>query len=177
MFSDLKKGFQVHTLDTNTVPKYELGKVVAVSEPRYLPPQPGQYQAMQTRVVDLTVELTGETKTYTVPESQNVAKAMGITLSTSIDPIMNELNAIKNTSQDIINSVDAHRAKIEACESILEDINPAFKQTREQDWSRLRAGPAPAKGTPSPGWGQLGRGNDVRVKYVSINSGLGGDRL
>lgn len=43
MFSDLKKGFQVHTLDTNTVPKYELGKVVAVSEPRYLPPQPGQY--------------------------------------------------------------------------------------------------------------------------------------
>lgn len=67
------------------------------------------------------------------PESQNVAKAMGITLSTSIDPIMNELNAIKNTSQDIINSVDAHRAKIEACESILEDINPAFKQTREQD--------------------------------------------
>lgn len=120
-------------LDTNTVPKYELGKVVAVSEPRYLPPQPGQYQAMQTRVVDLTVELTGETKTYTVPESQNVAKAMGITLSTSIDPIMNELNAIKNTSQDIINSVDAHRAKIEACESILEDINPAFKQTREQD--------------------------------------------
>lgn len=46
-----------------------------------------------------------------------------------------------------------------------------------QDWSRLRAVPAPAKGTPSPGWGQLGRGNDVRVKYVSINSGLGGDRL
>lgn len=70
MFSDLKKGFQVHTLDTNTVPKYELGKVVAVSEPRYLPPQPGQYQAMQTRVVDLTVELTGETKTYTVPHSR-----------------------------------------------------------------------------------------------------------
>lgn len=105
MFSDLKKGFQVHTLDTNTVPKYELGRVVAVSEPRYLPPQPGQYQTMQTRVVDLTVELTGETKTYTVPESQNVAKAMGITLSTSIDPIMNELNAIKNTSQEIIDSV------------------------------------------------------------------------
>lgn len=47
--------------------------------------------------------------------------------------LMNELNAIKNTSQDIIDSIDTHRAKIEACESILEDINPAFKQTREQD--------------------------------------------
>lgn len=92
-----------------------------------------EMREMQTRVVDLTVELTGETKTYTVPESQNVAKAMGITLSTSIDPIMNELNAIKSTSQDIIDGVDTHRAKIEACESILEDINLAFKQTREQD--------------------------------------------
>lgn len=56
MFSDLKKGFQVHTLDTNTVPKYELGKVVAVSEPRYLPPQPGQYQAMQTQVLPVVRE-------------------------------------------------------------------------------------------------------------------------
>ena len=87
---------------------------------------------MQTRVVDLTVELTGETKTYTVPESRMWLR-LCITLSTSIDPIMNELNAIKSTSQDIIDSVDTHRAKIEACESILEDINPAFKQTREQD--------------------------------------------
>ncbi len=133
MFSDLKKGFQVHTLDTNTVPKYELGRVVAVSEPRYLPPQVGSYQSMQTRVVDLTVELAGETKTYTVPEFQSVAKAMGITLSTSIDPIMNELNAIKSTSQEIIDSVETHRNRIEACESILEEVNPTFKQTREQD--------------------------------------------
>lgn len=56
-------------------------------------------------------------------------------------------------------------------------ISHVLNHTKEQDWSRLRAVPAPAKGTPSPGWGQLGRGNDVRVKYVSINSGLGGDRL
>ena len=53
----------------------------------------------------------------------------------------------------------------------------SVNRIQKQDWSRLRAVPAPAKGTPSPGWGQLGRGNDVRVKYVSINSGLGGDRL
>ena len=48
---------------------------------------------------------------------------------------------------------------------------------QKHDWPRLRAVAAPANGTPSPGWGQLGRGNEVRVKYVSINSGLGEDRL
>lgn len=135
MFSDLKKGFQVHALDTNGVPKYFIGKVVAVSEPRFNQQQPMTmtYNQPQNRVVDLTVEFEGETKTYTVPETQNVAKALGITLSTSIDAIMNELGAIKQTSQDITNSVDEHRAKISACESIMEDVNPAFRQTREQD--------------------------------------------
>ena len=133
MFSDLKKGFQVHTLDTNEVPKYAIGKVVAVSEPRYMQPTPGNYQSMQTRVVDLTVEIDGETKTYTVPESQNVAKAVGITLSTNIESIMNELNAVKRNSEEILESVDLNRRKIEACDKILEDVNPAFKQTREQD--------------------------------------------
>ena len=133
MFSDLKKGFQVHTLDTNEVPKYAIGKVVAVSEPRYMQPTPGNYQSMQTRVVDLTVEIEGETKTYTVPESQNVAKAVGITLSTNIESIMNELNAVKRNSEEILESVDLNRRKIEACDKILEDVNPAFKQTREQD--------------------------------------------
>ena len=133
MFSDLKKGFQVHTLDTNEVPKYAIGKVIAVSEPRYMQPTPGNYQSMQTRVVDLTVEIDGETKTYTVPESQNVAKAVGITLSTNIESIMNELNAVKRNSEEILESVDLNRRKIEACDKILEDVNPAFKQTREQD--------------------------------------------
>lgn len=133
MFLDLKKGFQVHTLDTNGVPKYSVGKVVAVSEPRFMSPQPGNYQANQNRVVDLTVEIDGETRTYTVPEGQNVAKAMGITLSTGIDPIMNELTAIKQVSKEVIESMDLNRNKIEACEKILEDINPNFKQSREQD--------------------------------------------
>lgn len=67
--------------------------------------------------------------------------------------------------------------KIEDQELCNRYYKEAEAMRQKQDWSRLRAVPAPAKGTPSPGWGQLGRGNGVRVKYVSINSGLGGDRL
>lgn len=133
MFSDLKKGFQVHALDTNTVPKYQLGKVVDVSDPRFPPMQQGQYQMAQYRVVDLTVELSGETKTYTVPETHNVAKALGMTLSTGIEPIINELNAIRSENQSIIDNIDQKKANVEACNAILEEINPSFKQTREQD--------------------------------------------
>lgn len=62
-----------------------------------------------------------------------IAMANGITLACSVDPIMNHLNAMKRTSTDIVNSVDKNREIIEACDSILEDINPTFKQSKDQD--------------------------------------------
>lgn len=134
MFVDLRKGFQVHTLDTNGVPKYEMGRVVNHSDPYYMKPQPGStYPPIQTRVVDLTIELESGTQTYTVPEQQNVAKNHGITISTTAEFIANELNAIRSESEAVIDSVPLNKDKIESCNKILEDINPAFKQSREQD--------------------------------------------
>ena len=121
MFKDLKKGYQVYTLDTSGVPKFFMGTVVNVSEPRFAQSQLGQYQQLQDRVMDLTIEVDGKSMTYVVPENQNV------------DPIMNHLNAMKRTSTDIVNSVDKNKEIIEACDSILEDINPTFKQTKDQD--------------------------------------------
>lgn len=133
MFKDLKKGYQVYTLDTSGVPKFFMGTVVNVSEPRFAQSQLGQYQQLQDRVMDLTIEVDGKSMTYVVPENQNVAMANGITLACSVDPIMNHLNAMKRTSTDIVNSVDKNKEIIEACDSILEDINPTFKQSKDQD--------------------------------------------
>lgn len=136
MFRDLKKGFQVYTLDTSDVPVFRMGNVVNVSEPRFQQPQMGQmgqYQQLQDRVIDLTVEINGSSMTYVVPESRDVAMSNNITLACSVDPIMNQLNAAKRTSSDILDSIDKHRRTLEACDSILEEINPAFKQTKDQD--------------------------------------------
>lgn len=57
MFKDLKKGYQVYTLDTSGVPKFFMGTVVNVSEPRFAQSQLGQYQQLQDRVMDLTIEV------------------------------------------------------------------------------------------------------------------------
>lgn len=38
MFRDLKKGFQVYTLDTSDIPVFRMGNVVNVSEPRFQQP-------------------------------------------------------------------------------------------------------------------------------------------
>lgn len=109
MFRDLKKGFQVYTLDTSDVPVFRMGNVVNVSEPRFQQPQMGQmgqYQQLQDRVIDLTVEINGSSMTYVVPESRDVAMSNNITLACSVDPIMNQLNAAKRTSSDILDSID-----------------------------------------------------------------------
>lgn len=129
MFRDLKKGFQVYTLDTSDVPVFRMGNVVNVSEPRFQQPQMGQmgqYQQLQDRVIDLTVEINGSSMTYVVPESRDVAMSNNITLACSVDPIMNQLNAAKRTSSDILDSIDKHRRTLEACDSILEDIQYLF---------------------------------------------------
>lgn len=67
----------------------------------------------------------------------NAVQQQGCEIGNQISSCCCNLSSLINQStcqtQEIIDSVDAHRAKIEACESILEDINPAFKQTREQD--------------------------------------------
>lgn len=107
MFRDLKKGFQVYTLDTSDIPVFRMGNVVNVSEPRFQQPQMGQmgqYQQLQDRVIDLTVEINGSSMTYVVPESRDVAMSNNITLACSVDPIMNQLNAAKRTSSDILDS-------------------------------------------------------------------------
>lgn len=133
MFKDLKKGYQVYTLDTSGIPKFFMGTVVNASEPRFPQTPLGQFQQLQDRILDLTIEVEGQSMTYVVPENQNVAMANGVTLACSVDPIMNHLSAMKRTSTDIVNSVDKNREIIEACDSILEEINPAFKQSKDQD--------------------------------------------
>lgn len=138
MFKDLKEGFQIHALDTTDVPVYRMGKVVKVSDPR-LPQmpqyQPGQmpYPQLLDRVIDLTVELDGKTDTYVVPENRDVAMASGITLACSVEPIANQVSAIRKKASDELANRERNERSVLACDSILEDINPEFRRKKEQD--------------------------------------------
>lgn len=133
MFKDLRSGFQVHILEKGDKPVYKIGNVVSVSTPRFPPVQQGQFAIPQDRIIDLTVECGGETKTYVVSENSNVSTIPNLTLATTTDPVVNEVNAMLRSSTDIINSVDKHREIISECESILKDLNPSYAQTKAQD--------------------------------------------
>lgn len=139
MFKDFQSGFQVHMLDkSGNVPVYKLGKIVSVSPARIeqKPIVPGQVpnpMMFTDRVIDLTVEYDGQTKTYVVPETGNVASSSGLTLACSTEPILNEVRAMLRTSTDIINSVDHHKEIVSRCEGIMQEMNPTFAESQAQN--------------------------------------------
>lgn len=139
MFKDFQNGFQVHMLDkSGAIPMYKMGKVVSVSPARIeqKPMVPGQVpnpMMFTDRVIDLTIEHDGQTKTYVVPENGNVATSAGLTLACSTEPILNEVRAMLRTSTDIINSVNHHQEVVSKCESIMQELNPTFAESKAQN--------------------------------------------
>lgn len=145
---------------------------------------------LKTRYID-SIRIINESGLYSLILSSKLesAKRFKKWVTSEVLPSIRKTGEYKTSSggkgilvPDFSNPADAARAwadQYEAAQKAIAEKSQAEAEAmrKKRDWPRLRAVPAPAKGTPSPGWGQLGRGNGVRVKYVSINSGLGGDRL
>lgn len=84
-------------------------------------------------VVDITIDAEGQTRTYTIPESSSVTYAGQLVLSTDKDGILREVEALKSASEEALSKVDRHRSIVESCNTLIEELNPAFAEKREQD--------------------------------------------
>lgn len=134
MFRDLQKGYSVSILDKSGGRiNYYNGLVVSRGEPRFDTTNFGKPgMAMPSdRIIDLTIEFNGKTQTYVVPENGNVASAPEITLSCEPSFITNEVQSMLKKSEDILASVDTHKANIEECRNILAKINPSIGESQE----------------------------------------------
>lgn len=137
LFKDLKPGYPVYMLIKEDGIKSVLGKVINVSKP-YLPTmQQGQMNAAYTAQmgVDVTIEAEGKTKTYFIPETLSVTYTNNnnIVISTDKEGILKDVEATKNQSLEIVNSVEKHKTIVEGCDRILEEWNPAFAEKKEQE--------------------------------------------
>lgn len=139
MFRDIKEGFRIHVLETSGIPVYKVGRVERASDPRLQPMrpyEPGQippYPQLQDRVIDLTVNVDGKTDTYVVPENRDVALSPNVTLSCSIEPITNQLSAIRKRASDELSRREMNERTVAACDSIMEELDPSIRDKREQD--------------------------------------------
>lgn len=126
MFQSMTQGATLFVLYKND-PRIEKGRVVSINThlPQFNPSQP---QAMfGGMVTDLTVAVGSETIPFAgLPATASVANFpdKGIFVSEDQGLVINELTSMRDNSQRIVDSYDAHKALRDKCDSLLLSLNP-----------------------------------------------------
>lgn len=130
-FKDVKQSYSVYILNKQDLTITD-GKVVSVGFPHMdlnNKPQLGQSQM----VVDVTIESSGKTATYTIPENLSVTYAGDIVLSTDKQGLACEVEAMKNSAEKILESVPRQKEIIDKSTAILAELNPVYKEKKENE--------------------------------------------
>ena len=126
MFQGLSQGATLYILYKND-PRIERGRVISLNThvPQFNPAQP---QAMFSGMVtDLNVAVGSETVNLAgLPASASVANFpdRGMFVSEDQGMVINELTAMRDNSQRIVDSYEAHKALRDKCDALLLSLNP-----------------------------------------------------
>lgn len=126
MFQGLSQGATLYVLYKNE-PRMEKGRIMSVNThlPQFNPSQP---QAMfGGMVTDLTVSVGSETIPFAgLPATASVANFpdKGLFVSEDQGMVINELTAMRDNSQRVVDSYEAHRALRDKCDALLLSLNP-----------------------------------------------------
>jgi hypothetical protein len=126
MFQALQQGATIYILYRNE-PRIERGRIVSINThlPMYNPSQP---QAMLNGMVtDLAVSVGSETLPLAgLPAMASSANFpdKGVFVAEDQNTIISELTAMRDNSQRIVESYDAHKALRDKCDALLISMNP-----------------------------------------------------
>lgn len=135
LFKDIKQNYSVFIFDKQKVECVQ-GKVLSVSLPRMqMPSSMTSMNQMGTTpmVVDITVETNGRTATYTIPENLSVTYAGNLVLSTEREGVVREIEAMKNTAEQVLNSVERQKEIKEKTTELLVELNPVYKEKKDTE--------------------------------------------
>ena len=127
LFKELKPNYPVYILDKQNI-TFTQGKTTNVSFPRMEMIQGGTQM-----VVDVSVEANGNTATYSIPEHLSTTFAGNLVLSTDKDALVKEIEAMKQTAEQVINSVDRQKVIAEKAAALLVELNPVFREKKETE--------------------------------------------
>ena len=127
MFSALSQGSNVYLLDKTSSPKFLVGEIVGVTQPKY---------TFNQATVDLKVKIDDQVQEFNnLPSINSVITYNNgkLLISETKQGIQNEVESILTNSQNILNNIDAYKQNIEDCENILKQLNPQFARDKERD--------------------------------------------
>ena len=129
LFKDIKQNYPVYILNKQDLSLTQ-GKAVQVPFPRM---EINQKTGKTEMVVDITIEANGKTATYVIPESLSVTYAGNLILSTDKMSLASEIEAMKNTAEQVLASVDHQKEVLEKSSSLLAELNPIYREKQETE--------------------------------------------
>ena len=136
MFSALNQGSIIYILDKTEKPKFKIGEVISISQPKIDYNSTGQFGQFQTTTVDIKVNIEGNTYEYnSIPSNYSVITYNNgkVTLSETKQGLQSEVESILQNSKQIVERIDTYKQNIIDCESILKQLNPQFAKDKERD--------------------------------------------
>ncbi len=124
LFKELKSNYPIFLLDRATL-SFEQAKVMNV--------QPNYQSVNMNRIeVNVTIQTKeGKQNTYAVADSEQSAYAGNLFISTSKDCIINEVNVLKNASEEVLSKVDEHKKTVEKCKELLAELDTSFRDQQK----------------------------------------------
>lgn len=130
-------------------PRMEKGRVISLNThvPQFNPSQP---QAMFGMVTDLTISVGSETISLSgLPATASVANFpdKGMYVSEDQGMIINEITAMRDNSQRVVDSYDAHKSMRDKCDALLLSLNPEKQKEiqNEKEMAELKGAIAQLK--------------------------------
>lgn len=82
--------------------------------------------------VNVTIQTKdGKQNTYSVNDTEQTAYANTLLLSTSKECVINEVNALKATSEEVLSKVDEHKRIVDECSKLLAEIDTSFRDQQK----------------------------------------------
>ena len=136
MFSALNQGSIIYILDKTERPKFKVGEIVSISQPKVDYNSTGQFGQYQATTVDIKVNIDGNIYEYnSIPSSYSVITYNNgkITLSETKQGLQSEVESILQNSKQIVDKINVYKQNIIDCENILKELNPQFAKDKERD--------------------------------------------
>lgn len=138
MFSGVRQNNSFYILEKENGLNLKIGQVVSVSNPQSIYGQP--YGSEQ--YVDIVVRVDEETMEFKrLPASLSIANSGEVVVSDAKQAMINEVESMQRSSQQLLSKVDYHTQVVDDCNNILKVLNPTFakEQERDEDISNLKS--------------------------------------
>ena len=127
MFSALSQGSSIYMLDKTSSPKFIVGEVVGVTQPKY---------SFNQATVDLKVKVDDTVQEFNNLPSINSMVTYNngkLLISETKQGIQNEVETVLTNSRNIIENIENYKQNIKDCENILKQLNPQYAKDKERD--------------------------------------------